>query len=314
MNAQIKTMVALMRRELWEHRGFWTVPAVMASLLTVLLFRVGGELLFVVPSAKIARMNAKVAESGALEAIASQIHVASTAFVGIGLAIGTIMVFVTTFYLLDSLYGDRRDRSILFWRSMPLTDAQTVVSKVATAMVAGPAVTLGVLAAAFVTWGAIAAGIGLAAGIDYWYIGLNPLAWLDAVVIIGGIALMAGLIIAPFAGWLVLASAWAPRAPFLWATLPIVGIALLETMVFDTEHVINAVIGHPQALFPKLFGEHFEGFGIRGDVHESIRIVGGVDLSPAVLAEPRLWIGVVIGAGLVALAIRVRALRDDATY
>jgi ABC-2 type transport system permease protein len=314
MNAQMKTMTALVRRELWEHRGFWMVPAIMSALLTLLLMRVGFELLTEVPAEKIARINARLAEKGTLAGFMDQTHVAATAFTGIGLAIGSIMMFVAFFYLLDSLYGDRRDRSILFWRSMPVTDAQTVLSKLMTVGVAAPLAVIGVLTAAFVVWGSLGAAVGLAVGFDHWWIGLNPLAWFYAGAQLLGVVGGSLLILAPFVGWLLLASAWAPRAPFLWATLPFVGVGMLEEMVFDTEHFITTVFGHFQALFPKMFGHDFEGFGIRSDAHDSFRIAGGMDFSTAFLAEPRLWIGLAIGAGLVAAAIRIRRVRDDATY
>lgn len=314
MNAQLRTMTALVRREMWEHRGFWMVPAVMASLLTLLLMRVGFELLTEVPAEKIARINARVAESGNLATFMDQTSAAAMAFAGIGLAISGVMVFVAFFYLLDSLYGDRRDRSILFWRSMPVTDVQTVLSKVATVAIAAPLTAVGVLFAGFVVWGSLGAAVGLAAGFEHWWIGLNPLAWAYAAVQILGIVGGSLLIVAPFIGWLLLASAWAPRAPFLWATLPFVGIAILEEMAFDTQHFVTTVFGHFERLFPLMFDERFEGFGIRGDVHDSLRITGGIDFSPAFLAEPRLWVGIVIAAGLIAAAIRVRRLRDDAAY
>lgn len=314
MNAQLRTMTALVRRELWEHRGFWAVPAVMSALLTLLLMRVGYGVLTDVPAEKVARINARLAEKGTFATFADQTHVAATAFTGIGLAIGSIMLFVAFFYLLDSLYADRRDRSILFWRSMPVTDVQTVLSKLATVTVAAPLCAVGVLAAAFVVWGALGAAVGLAVGFDHWWIGLNPFAWGYSVAQILGVTAGAVLIVAPFIGWLLLASAWAPRAPFLWATLPIVGIGVLEEMAFDTSYFIETVFGHFEALFPKMFGREFEGFGIRGDVHDSFRVAGGMDFSLEFLAEPRLWVGLAIAAGLIALAVRVRRLRDDAAY
>lgn len=314
MNAQIKTMTALVRRELWEHRGFWMVPAVMSSLLTLLLMRVGFELLTEVPAEKIVRINDRLAEKGTLAGFVQQTEVAATAFTGIGIAIGSVMMFVAFFYLLDSLYGDRRDRSILFWRSMPVTDVQTVLSKLATVAIAAPLCAVGVLVAGFVVWGALGAGVGLAVGFDHWWIGLNPVAWVYAAAQMLVAVAGAMLICAPFIGWLLLASAWAPRAPFLWATLPFVGIGMLEEMAFDTSYFIETVFGHFEALFPKMFGQDFEGFGIRGDAHDSFRIAGGMDFSPAFLAEPRLWVGLAIAAGLVAIAVRVRRMRDDAAY
>lgn len=313
MNAQVKTMTALVRRELWEHRAFWLAPAVMAGLFTLLMLRIGFKLLTDVPADKIAQVNAKLAASPAFADFAGQTHAATMVYSGIGIAIGTIMCFIALFYLLDSLYGDRRDRSILFWRSMPITDGQTVLSKVLTVTVAAPLCVLGVLLAGYATWGALSAVFGLAAGLDYWWVGLNPIAWLWAAGQLLVVTIGATLIMLPFIGYLLVASAWAPRAPFLWAALPVVGISILEEMVFDTSVFIETLANHPKALFPKMFAEGFEGFGIRGDVHDTIRISGGFDFSGAVLLEPRLWVGVALGAGLVMLAVHARRLRDDAS-
>ena len=41
---------------------------------------------------------------------------------------------------------------------------------------------------------------------------------------------------APFYGWLLLISAWARRAAFLWAVLPIIAIAFVEKIAFNTSH------------------------------------------------------------------------------
>ena len=314
MSTPLKTMMALVRRELWENRAFWTVPATVAGVLTVLMVWGGVEFLQTVSPEDIAEANADIAQAGVLATVQGQVNHAALAFVGISLAIGLIMSIVAAFYLLDCLYGDRRDRSILFWRSMPITDTQTVLSKLATATLAAPALMIAVLAVAFVVWGAIAAGFGLAAGLDHWYIGLNPLAYLSAIVSLVGIALGMALVLAPFTGWLVLASAWAPRAPFLWAAVPVAAVAVLEEMLFDSHHFMIMVVRHTKDLLPKLFGDNFEGIGIRGDEHHGMRVVGEMDLSGALLLEPRLWIGVAIGAAFIALAIRARRVRDDVTY
>ena len=36
---------------------------------------------------------------------------------------------VGVFYCLDALHGERRDRSILFWKSLPVSDLTTVLAK-----------------------------------------------------------------------------------------------------------------------------------------------------------------------------------------
>jgi ABC-2 type transport system permease protein len=310
MNARIRTMQALVRRELWEHRAFWAVPASMSAVLTFLMGWAGVEALHKMTPDKIAMAN----EHLGTIALDEQVKLAAIAFMGPSMMIAAVIGIVTLFYLLDSLYGDRRDRSILFWRSMPVTDSQTVLSKLVTATVGAPAVMLAVLAGAFVVWGSVAALFGLVLGIDYWWIGLNPLAMATALWTVALCLLAGALILAPFTGWLMLASAWAPRAPFLWAGIPVVAIAMFEELLFNSQRFLETIGEHFERLVPLLFGHDFEGFGIRGRGGDGLHVVGTIDLSSDLLLEPRLWIGVAIGAAFVVGATYVRRYRDDATY
>ena len=51
------------------------------------------------------------------------------------------------FYCLDALYGERRDRSILFWKSLPVSDLTTVLSKASIPIVVLPLLTFAVTVA-----------------------------------------------------------------------------------------------------------------------------------------------------------------------
>ncbi len=314
MSTEFKTMSALIRRELWEHRAFWLVPTVIASLMTFALLRVGVELFGSDHAHDIARANEKLAASVDLGSFLARTDAAAMVFTAASAPFGIIMGFVAFFYLLDSLYADRRDRSVLFWRSMPITDRETVLAKLATATLAGPLATLAVLLGAYAVWSGLVALFGVIAGFDYWWIGLNPLAWVKAALLLLGAQLGLMLVIAPFIGWVLLASAWAPRAPFLWAFLPPLGLALLEEMFLNTNRFLQMIGDHFETLVPQMFHVQSKAdMALQGDGYK-VSLGPAFHLSPDYLLEPRLWVGVVIGAAFVTGAIWMRRYRDDAAY
>src|SRR5688500_3753928 len=51
-------------------------------------------------------------------------------------------LIIAFFYGLDALHGERRDRSILFWKSLPVSDRTPVLSKVLVMMAVLPGIAL----------------------------------------------------------------------------------------------------------------------------------------------------------------------------
>src|SRR6202035_1214528 len=121
----MNTTLWLVRREFWENRAIWLIPAVLGGLL-VLASLFGGYQ--VLGAGDLATVRA-VVQAGALDGM---VFIAVTFFV--------VMSIYSTWYLLDCLYADRKDRSILFWKSMPISDTATVVCKLTTALIVIPAV------------------------------------------------------------------------------------------------------------------------------------------------------------------------------
>lgn len=109
-----------------------------------------------------------------------------------------------------------------------------------------------------------------------------------------------GLWYAPLYGWLLLASAWARRAPFLWASLPLLAIGVVEKIAFDTSR------------FGAMLAQRLIG-GPGGDDF----MAGILSMDPlmhftpgAFLSSPGLWIGLAIAAAFLAAAVRLRRYRD----
>ena len=132
----IAHQLTLIRREIWEHPAIWVSPLVIALIVSMLTLTgqvsvsaFGEAVDFAIVGAQNAdEVHRAAIMTGALTAIASIF------------AFGAWIVMI--FYSLDALYAERKDKSILFWRSLPITDAETVVSKLLTALFVIPVVTV----------------------------------------------------------------------------------------------------------------------------------------------------------------------------
>ena len=145
--------------------------------------------------------------------------------------------FVMFFYLLYCLYADRKDRSVLFWKSMPVSETQNVAVKFLVAILVLP------LIATVFSW-VIQLGFLLLVGS---FVGQSaPETWSSAwpnIAVVPAFLRQAwspfwiALWMLPINAWLIFASALARREPFLIAIIPIVGVILIEALVFSTHHV-----------------------------------------------------------------------------
>src|SRR5579864_7071220 len=104
------------RRELWENRSIYIAPLAVA---VAFLF---GFLISMV------HLPDKMRAALALDPMQQREIIERPYNMAALLLMGTYL-FVAAFYCLDALQGERRDRSILFWKSLPVSDLTTVLSK-----------------------------------------------------------------------------------------------------------------------------------------------------------------------------------------
>ena len=210
------------------------------------------------------------------------------------LIIGTA-VLVTLFYCVEALHGERSDRSILFWKSLPISDLATVLSKVGVILII-PLICFAVVYATQIVLLLLSSLALLAHGQ-----GIGPL-WTNLslvqmpLMVLYHMVTMHVLWYAPIYAWLLLVSAWARRAPFLWAVLPPVGIGVFESIAFHTSYFRNMLLGR-----------------LGGDPGGSDMSVHVTNMDPLMhitplhfLLSPGLWIGFLIAGLLLAAAVRVR--------
>lgn len=275
------------RRELWENRSIYIAPLAVAALT---LFG------FLISTVRLAdRMRA----AAALDPVRQQEAILQPYSVS-ALLIMAATFLVAVFYCLDALQGERRDRSILFWKSLPVSDLTTVLSKASIPFVVLPLVTfaatvmtqtLMLLVSSVVLLGS---DIGLAA---LW--SRVPLVQMWVLLLYHLLTIHA-LWYAPIYGWLLLVSAWSRRAAFLWAGLPLLAICVVEKMAFNTSHVAGLLAarlgGGPEAAEASMGGL---------PLHELTHLTPG-----RFLASPGLWIGLVLAIVCLAAAARLRRHRD----
>ncbi|KAF1697777.1 ABC transporter permease [Pseudoxanthomonas koreensis] len=313
----------LLQREYWENRGgFFWAPLIAGAII------VGLNLILAVIGSIAARRS--MGSSGFVFDDADPHQVAQAlGAMGDGMLLGGVIVacivlaFVVFFYALGALYDDRRDRSVLFWKSLPLSDSQMVLSKAAWALVLAP------------LW---AIGVGLLIGVALWVISaltitVNGVPAAHAVFtqshplrIIGGVlaSLPVYMVWAlPTVGWLMFCSAWARSKPFLWAVLvPVLACVVISMMTIlpnvDIAHdkvwytvVYRGLLSVvPGAWYPVVGGV----VGETGAINTPDDLAGAIDLTRSwhAFASFDIWIGALVGVALIAAAIRLRRWRDEA--
>lgn len=304
----IGNQLALVKRELWEHRAVYITP--IAIGVVMLLLSITGQ---VAVSALGAPVDLAMMGANDLPPEAHKAMV--TAFVaGLSSIFIVAMWILTIFYCLDSLYAERKDRSILFWRSLPVTDAETVISKLIVAVLVIPVVTFLIIAATQLL-SLVFASIWLKVE------GGNAanLIWraLDLVDVWGGtfiFTLALPLWLSPFIGWFLFVSAWAKRSPLLFAFMPIFILPMLEKIILDSSYLAYAFFerGISMPLFGIGDGNTFAFFELE-DVQfdeQVISLLGIIDLG-GFLSSVSLWGGLLVCGLFATAAIYIRRYRDD---
>ena len=276
------------RRELWENR-IYIAPLVVAG---VLLF---GFLLGAAHPSRHVRMPS----------LYGPWAIVPYAFVAAVLVITSLIV--STIYSLGALYSERRDRSVLFWKSLPVSDSTTVLAKLSIPMVIVPLVTFAIIVILQgIMW--IVGGAGLMVGGTDGSSSLAqvPLLRMQGLLLYGLFALT--LWNAPLYGWLFLISGWAKRAPFLWAVLPPIAVSLVEEMAFHTSHFAELMHDRFNGAIPAAFAgpAHFIG---HPDSPAQIEQAIGID-PVGFVTTPGLWLGLLVAAGFIAAAVRLRRYRE----
>ena len=271
------------RRELWENRSLYIAPLVAAGVMLLGLIMSSLHLPGEIPVPNPDKLR--------------------NAVVGVSLFIGILVVLTTAlataFYSLDALHSERRDRSILFWKSLPVSDFTTVLSKASIPFVILPLIIFAITVLVQFLMLLWSSAVLLQSG-------LAGTTWTRFNLFQQSLILLYSLIVialwhAPIYGWALMISGWARRATFLWAVLPLFAISILEKLAFDTSHFASM-------LKDRVFGAGDTAFAFQP--HRGVAIDSLVQLTPGrYLTTPGLWIGLAFAAAFVAIAVRQRRYR-----
>ncbi len=313
----------LLKREFWEHKGgfFWT-PAVIGALMTLFL-AVSMIIGITVKNEHGMQINGEQVTNLSKVVSAEQrtqiVEAISQGYMGTSAPLFFVMAFVVFFFSLGCLFDERKDRSVLFWKSLPVSDTETVVSKAAMALVGAPLITLAfavvvsVLALVIILMGAAASGLNIFGAV------LASPAVYTAPFLIAALVPVYMVWALPTVGWLMMVSAWARTKVFLWAVgVPVLtGVLLLwfnEMFSFgwNLEWFWKNIVG--RGLLSVVPGSWF-GFvdpdsGMNID-HGSIDFSFLVAQSWKTLASANAWIGAAIGAAMIFVAARLRRWKDE---
>jgi ABC-2 type transport system permease protein len=279
-----RAMYWSIRREIWENRAIYIAPLTAAALF---LFGFAINLL---------AMRRHVAASplgpGQQHDLLNARYELSAALI-----MGTALI-VGIFYSLDALYGERRDRSILFWKSLPVSDLITVLSKLTIPLLILPLLSFAISLVTQFLMLVLSSIILAGSGVDIAALWTGVSFFRVSIVLLYHLLTVHGLYYAPIYGWLLMVSAWAPRAPFIWAFLPPFVVAVVEKVSFNTSHFL-------MLLQERLVGSQGDGMA----THNAPQDFTASLIPHHFFGAPGLWTGLVLAALFLFVAVRLRRYR-----
>jgi len=299
--SQTRPLYWSIRREIWENHTIYIAPL---SLAAVYLLGFGISVIWLPNNMRQAWMPHTMREMATLKAPDSLIGLAMP-YSHAAMLTGFVAFLVGIFYSLDALHGERRDRSVLFWKSLPVSDLTTVLSKASIPLVVLPVFTFAVTIVLqqimrLLSIAVLVMNGGAAATL--W--SRLPLGEMELVTLYATAVLV--LWHAPIYCWFLLVSGWARRATFLWAVLPWLAIAAVENIAFHTSYLgsllRNRLLGFGDAAFDLI-----DKNGVPIDSH----FIPLTQIAPGrFLSSPALWLGLIFAVACLVAAVRLRRYRE----
>jgi ABC-2 type transport system permease protein len=276
------------RRELWEYRSIYIAPLAVAGIYLL------GFLLYLHKLPDAVRVARLYSPERPHQDLLPPFDFAAAAIMGTAFLVGML-------YCLDSLHAERRDRSILFWKSLPISDLTTVLGKTCIPLLVLPMIcwtlTVALQGVMLLLSTMALAASGISAS-NLW----NQVGYFQsAFLLFYHLFTVHVLWYAPIYAFLMLVSAWARRSPLLWAVLPITALSFFEHAVFHTSYLAHSILGRfwggPEMDPTTMSG----GFPFHGRLH----------ITPIhFLMAPGLWIGLLVAAAFLVAAARIRRNRE----
>lgn len=314
----INRLLALMQREFWENKGaFRTTPIVIGVIhICLLLMSIvsmkyfDGDLYAFQKGIALLKEH----QNGLGQQHIYEVMLGSSVFFTIVLSV------VVFFYLLGSLYDDRKDRSILFWKSLPASDSLTILSKLLSAMITAPLCFLVVFILTQIIASVIVSIMVLSVGESPWALFISQTNPLKVWFMLGISYLATSVWFLPLAGWLMLVSAFSPRVPLLFALLPPIVISILQTWIdflrtFTLDSNLFGIFGQWIANSPAILtaqvhdgtGEVALGVAVSGRFDHSVTLANILSR----LFSFEMLVGLAIAAAFLAATLWLRRRATD---
>lgn len=302
---------ALMRREFLEHKtAFFTTPVVVGGLMFAIIALAlvtlevrYGEIMMHVDDAELLMEDGVVSFDG--HEVGSEL--ANLVATAPSMLLLLILPFIIVFPMLGSLYEERRDRSYLFWKSMPASDAEEVLAKLGFIALVGPLLVFALMAVLGFATTLLATPFLWLHGLPPWDLLWSHFAFVSVWVSFAANYLVWALWGFPLFAWILLASAYAPKAPLMFAVLPPVVIGIIELIVLRSSHFFETIGQHLGGKFGMFIGHRIES-RVRIDgvsVDHPTLMDAAVGVGQA-FTTGSFWIGAAIGVAFIAGAIWLR--------
>jgi ABC-2 type transport system permease protein len=319
----MNTMKWLLRREFWEHKGgFFWAPIIVSLIVAVIT--ASSVLIGVTKGSEATiKINGQVvtnlADRFTGEEKTAIVEQFASGYMASAVPLLFVLAFTVFFYCLNALYDERKDRSVLFWKSLPVTDGATVLSKIAMALGLAPLMALffgtilALLVVIFISLGAAAMGVNIFGGV------LSSSALYLAPLQIVAMLPIYALWALPTVGWLLMVGAWARSKPLLWAVgTPLLTVGLIAwfnkmlSFGWDINWMWKYIVGRGLlSITPGSWFAYSPDDVNRLSKMENLDMGSLLAQSWHQIATPNLWIGVVVGAAMIYAAIRLRRWKDE---
>ncbi|WP_313169912.1 ABC transporter permease [Stenotrophomonas sp.] len=310
----------LLKREYWENRGGFVWAQVITGGIAILFASIGALI-----GVFAARSSDGINHTGDASEYLKVMGAFGDGLLLAGIFLASlILAFVVFFYALGSLYDDRRDRSVLFWKSLPVSDTQTVLSKAAWALVLAPLIAMAIgLAVGLVLWVVAMLGAAGAGATSPWAIATHSHPFRILALVLGTlpISLLWAL---PTVGWLMFCSALVRSKPFLWAVLlPLLACTMLSILgampgvklplgwIWYTVAYRGLLSVFPSSWLPRGLTDTNLGDNDMQTPADLVQWLLQHHSLGKVVSNPDIWIGAIVGIALIVAAIYLRRRRDD---
>jgi ABC-2 type transport system permease protein len=211
----------------------------------------------------------------------------SKLLLGLAAPVKAVLMFVIFFYLLGSLYEERKNRSILFWKSMPVSDLSVICSKLASALVVAPVIALVCIAVTQIIALLMASVLAAIAGTEIWSVIWSPADLFSHWSRTTAFFMVQIFWSMPLFCWVVLVSAYARSIPLMWVFGIPLAVSIAEYILFSIDWFSSFVTRHSQP---------FGGLQMGASNVDTLLVAD-------VLSSVDLWAGILIGIAFIAGAI-----------